>query len=142
MIKLWHSDVFIPQKLYHQVERQKTRFILNKKHKSYHLILDRLNNNKHDIKHDYTEKDVDDIVMKIMYSDIKPFEIETTDNKVSKYVIRISYDNERDISVVIRFNTIITAWINHKEDIHKTLDKSKYTTEEDWNKMQPKTVAK
>lgn len=69
--------------------------------------------------------------MKIMYSNIKPFEIETTYDKVTKYVIRISFDNERDISVVIRFNTIITAWINYKEDVHKTLDKSKYATEED-----------
>lgn len=55
------------------------------------------------------------------------FEIEISNNRVVKYAIRLEYDENRDISLVIsRDYAIITAWLNHKQDKHKTLDKGKY----------------
>ena len=72
----------------------------------------------------------------------KPFEIEVMyDNKkrdyiITKYVVRVSYDETRDVSFVIvpvldRYSKkfrgrIKTAWLNDKEDIHSTLNVSKY----------------
>jgi hypothetical protein len=62
---------------------------------------------------------------------IDPFEVEVekaVDGKilVTKYVVRIPYDKNRDISVSIRGNKIITAWLNFVDDVHHTLDLSKY----------------
>lgn len=57
---------------------------------------------------------------------VEPFEVEVDNNKVVKCVIRTRYDNNRDISIVIREGFIVTAWLNHNNDLHGTLDVSKY----------------
>lgn len=58
-----------------------------------------------------------------------PFEVEIIDNKVIKCVIRLRYDNDRDISIVVREGFIVTCWLNNRNDFHLTLDKSKYEKE-------------
>jgi hypothetical protein len=61
-------------------------------------------------------------------------EAEVTDEiEVTKLVIRLSYDNTRDIILVLRnfFDgaaTVITLWTNSIKDTHNTLDRSKYET--------------
>jgi len=55
-----------------------------------------------------------------------PFEVETDNGKVTKAVVRVKYDNKRDISIVIRKGFIVTAWLNDNTDLHFTLDESKY----------------
>lgn len=57
-------------------------------------------------------------------------EIELTGSaiKVVKQVWRTSYDSMKDLSLVIMFSgKVKTVWLNMKNDLHKTLDLSKYT---------------
>lgn len=68
------------------------------------------------------------VVQGLCRQDIEPFEVEVVDNKVVKCVVRIKYDDNRDISIVVREGFILTAWLNDSTDLHFTLDKSKYTT--------------
>lgn len=56
-------------------------------------------------------------------------EIESFDNKTpTKFLIRIKYDNQTDISLAIQLdsNTIKTVWLNDKNDNHNTLNRNKY----------------
>lgn len=55
-------------------------------------------------------------------------EIGVTGKTVTKMVVRFSYDQTRDIVLVImpRGNFVKTVWFNLKTDQHKTLDHSKY----------------
>ena len=131
-VKLWHTEVYMPKECLVQVKKQKKMLIDNGYTKSLHIITDRLNNSKFDHKHDYNSKQLESAIFRMVYSDVEPFEVETTNSKVTKYVIRIEFDDLRDISIVVRGNVIITAWINYKDDKHYTLDKSKYAKKEDW----------
>lgn len=58
------------------------------------------------------------------------FEVEILNNLISKVAIRIKYDNEKDLIIVLipEYNTatVKTLWLNLSSDSHKTLDKSKY----------------
>lgn len=58
------------------------------------------------------------------------FEVETDDRRkvVTKFAARVSYDDRRDLVIVIA-NTgkVITVWTNDKNDQHATLDISKYS---------------
>lgn len=56
------------------------------------------------------------------------FEVETMDDMVVKAVIRTPYDNHYDISLVLRYGRVVTAWLNEIEDMHYTLDYTKYST--------------
>ena len=85
---------------------------------------------------------------------LKPFEVEVSKDFhlfgkpgffVTKYCIRLPYKHDKDIVIVIRpqwdkenkkydesKNMIVTAWINHNKDNHKTLDTTKYCSREMW----------
>jgi hypothetical protein len=63
---------------------------------------------------------------------------------VTKYCCRIPYSDTQDLVVAIRpvyengrvvNNLIVTAWMNHKTDHHYTLDKSKYCSKEEWDRV-------
>jgi hypothetical protein len=86
---------------------------------------------KGDQKHSYNKKGLMECLASLKDEPIDPFEVEVekaVDGKilVTKYVVRIPYDKNRDISVSIRGNKIITAWLNFIDDVHHTLDLSKY----------------
>lgn len=51
-----------------------------------------------------------------------------SDIYISKYVVRMKYNDTHDISIAIGGKTVITAWVNFKDDVHHTLDLSKYDT--------------
>lgn len=55
-------------------------------------------------------------------------EIGVTGKEVTKMVLRFSYDETRDIIIVLMPKThfVKTVWFNLKTDQHKTLDHSKY----------------
>lgn len=68
-------------------------------------------------------------VITINVADI--FEVEVIGNRVTKFVVRTSYNAKHDICVVIVPVTpyegrVKTVWLNSKSDNHKTLDKNKY----------------
>ena len=85
-------------------------------------------------KHGMTIRELDRIIDELMENkrNFYLYEVECTiHDKVFKAVIRTSYDLDRDISIVFALskkNELIvkTAWLNHKDDRHTTLDKSKY----------------
>jgi hypothetical protein len=60
-------------------------------------------------------------------------EVEMADCELTKLVVRIPYDNRRDLILVLRnlydgAATVITLWTNEITDTHGTLDRSKYAT--------------
>lgn len=54
------------------------------------------------------------------------FEVEVVNHKVTKCVARAYYDDESDISIVIRPGKICSVWKNKRTDMHFTLDTTKY----------------
>ena len=66
------------------------------------------------------------IIQDINESNCHPFEVEVENDKVVKCVIRVRYDDERDISIVVRDGFIVTMWVNSNKDLHVSLDRSKY----------------
>jgi hypothetical protein len=57
---------------------------------------------------------------------VEPFEVEVDNGLVTKSVVRVKYNDKKDISIVFRDGIIITAWLNERSDLHSTLDRSKY----------------
>lgn len=57
---------------------------------------------------------------------VQAFEVETEKGKLTKCVVRVSYNDKKDICLVYRYGLIVTAWLCNKDDTHKTLNKSKY----------------
>ena len=125
--KLYHKDIYLPQDLINQAIHQQqntTNFVFTK-----HLIeriecKDRSHNS-------VTAEKVWNVLSKLKEKPIIPFEIETENfngkEKVTKYVVRDICNIFEDISVVIRGNRVITAYINDSTDEHFTLDSSKYS---------------
>ena len=66
------------------------------------------------------------IIKDIDKENCHPFEVEVENGIVVKCVIRTRYDDDRDISIVVREGFIVTAWLNMKNDYHVTLDRNKY----------------
>lgn len=66
------------------------------------------------------------IIKSIDESNCQPFEVEVENGVVTKCVIRVKYDDRNDISIVARDGFIATCWINDNEDLHATLNKTKY----------------
>ncbi len=70
----------------------------------------------------------------IDFSTAQVIEAEIVDGiDITKLVVRLPYDNSRDIVLVLRnFNDgaaiVVTLWTNAIDDTHGTLDKSKYAT--------------
>ena len=155
---LLHTDVFCPE------EAQNAVLDLQKHMKDYFLsnhFKEHLDNQEtEDRSHTYFKNAVINNLNE-MISDsrrlTKAFEIELSKdyhffNKpgwfVTKYCIRLPYSYSHDLVVVIRpqwdkvnqkydasKNMIVTAWINHNKDDHKTLDSSKYCSKENWLKI-------
>lgn len=120
------------EKLYHRnvcwgndFDTQSKKLLLSVNHISKHLQNNIYNINKP--RYDIDQNTLFTVFKRLCSQSIKPFEVETDkNNKVFKTVIRTPYDEDRDISIVVRQGIIVTAWLNKKTDIRKTLDISKY----------------
>ena len=128
MIKLLHIEKHIPESVLKTVSWLQTKIDVTNISLSRH-IQEHLEGG--DRKHSYNKEGLLKSVQNLKNNPVNPFEVEveTGEDKkyfVTKFVVRVPYDNERDISISIRGNKIITAWLNHIEDTHKTLDLSKY----------------
>ena len=66
------------------------------------------------------------IIKHLQHTDVKPFEVEVVNNNVTKCVVRTSYDNNQDISIVFRKGLIVTYWLNNKTDNHNSLKIENY----------------
>ena len=118
---LFHKSIYwIPQ-----FDIQSKQLLLSVKRLSNHLYDHIENSNKP--RYDISVEHLYNIVQGLYSQDIHPFEVEVDcNNKVVKTVIRTSYDDNRDISIVIRYGYIVSAWLNSKGDNHFTLDRSRY----------------
>jgi carbonic anhydrase len=121
--KLYHNDVYLPEEI---AEAAKDLLEDPKMHFSAHL---KEHLEKPDPKHLLTEDAIWKAVNNLKKSPCTPFEVETNRNKVTKAVYRTPYNKDTDISIVFRKHTIVTAWLNRKDDTHSTLDTSKYEKE-------------
>ena len=135
--KLYHIEVYMPNKLIEQVNHLKE--VLEDYNYSYHLRLQMEDetDKKHYIK---DEKDFVLALDRTKDKNYLPFEVETYENGetvlVTKYVVRVPYDDKRDITFVIAPKgnhqcVIKTAWLNYKTDKHFTLDRNRYTQKEE-----------
>ena len=118
---LFHKSIYwIPQ-----FDIQSKQLLLSVKRLSNHLYDHIENSNKP--RYDISIERLYNIVQGLCSQDIHPFEVEVDcNNKVVKTVIRTPYDDNRDISIVIRYGYIVSAWLNDKNDSHISLDRSKY----------------
>lgn len=134
-------DLLLHEEVYMPTEVIKTALLLQKSIKnqySRHLLMDRLANT--DYKHNYTDEDLQKAIERLRENPIKPFEVGL--NKyggklyLDKQCVRLSYDNFVDICIVVSGNGIvITAWLNDKMDTHKTLNKWRYNTKEEYERI-------
>lgn len=61
----------------------------------------------------------------------KAVEVTYEHGLLTKVVLRVDYDARRDLVIVLRSSGVVpTVWGNLKSDIHKTLDRSKFTSPE------------
>ena len=125
MRALLHSEVFMP-KWVKETVLEKEKSIKNSylsKHCEDNLFIS-------NFKHNIEREKLLTIVNSLKTNPVLPFEVEITKDgttyNITKIVVRTSYDDKRDISIVLRENMIVTAWLNYKIDEHKTLDESKY----------------
>lgn len=129
---MYHKDIYLPTELIQVVvENQK---LLPTGRYSWHL------ENYFscaDEKHNITKLRFARVLKRIIANPIIPFEVTTVNGGVHKYVIRTSYNDDKDVSIVIICKNmwldgtpfIKTAWLNNKDDCHATLDKRKYSRE-------------
>ena len=127
--KLYHCDVYMPksfieQCIEHQHNLSNFRF---SKHLNDYFI-------SSDVKHRLNKGWVVRCLLSLKANAVAPFEVEVEDGEVVKYAIRMPYNLDKDISIVILIKSrlggtlIKTAWLNYQNDLHKTLVASKYVT--------------
>ena len=119
-IKLYHKDVFWLDSF----NSQSLTLIKSAKRLSNHLWehIDNSTQKRYNI--DVAKLYL--ILNSIDESNCYPFEVEVEDGKVVKCVIRLRYDDKRDVSIVVRDGFVVTAWVNSNMDKHASLDRSKY----------------
>ena len=120
---LYHNEVFMPKWLQDEVFKLLDfKIVTFSKH-----VKKNKNKNK---SHTYTLREVDTKIKEIKLNKKEAFEIETKNGKVSKFCIRIQCNENEDITIVFmeKEDTLFvkTAWKNSHDDIHYTLDKTKY----------------
>lgn len=121
-MKLYHRDVFWKK----DFDIQSKELIDSAKELSKHMWKHIDNQNE---KHEINLKELFIIVNALKHSkSVQPFEVETNNGLVDKCVVRCEYDDNFDISIVFIKDKIKTAWLNRKDDNHKTLNKEKYYT--------------
>lgn len=144
--KLFHLEVFVPEGVFELVRKfqQNIKTVeLSKHFEEQHV-------DTADYKHCLQKSKIMSAIESLKKTQVNPFEIELSKDyykfgpgwHVTKYVVRVSYDEYRDVTFVISFKIdsttkkldtthafIKTAWLNSKKDTHSTLDKSKYSTE-------------
>ncbi len=138
VIGLLHSEVYMPENVVKT--NNKIQKVITNVTYSNHFTNQCVNIG--DYKHYLDKNKVTNIILGLKNNPIKPFEVEISKinnlKVITKICIRTTYDESRDISIVIipRLNKdkksftafIKTAWLNSNADIHYTLDKSKYLT--------------
>lgn len=135
--KLFHEEVFIPSVALKEVmslQKNIETIELSRHFEEQHV-------DTADYKHCLQKTKIMSAVMSLTKEQVSPFEVELSKDyhifgpgwHVTKYVVRMSYDENRDVTFVIAVKHtnktsafIKTAWLNNKSDVHTTLDLTKY----------------
>lgn len=124
---LLHSSIYMPKYFKSIAINQQRRLkdcSISNHFKTDHSIENR------DFKHNISEVELISLVNSLAYKPVEPFEIEISKDNgkviLSKQVIRVNYKDNNDVSIVLRGNKIITAWLNKRDDVHLSLDTNKY----------------
>ena len=146
--KLFHKDVFFPAGA--EVACDSLQYCLKNYTLSKHLEEHLANQVIEDRSHKYLKDVIIECLNSLRTNHQDVFEIELGKDYhffgvsgwfVTKYCCRIPYSDTQDLVVAIRpqykgnkvvDNLIVTAWMNHHTDSHKTLDASKYTSKDEW----------
>lgn len=156
---LFHKDVFFPDKTQYEcncLQKHFTSFNFSK-----HLEEHCANQLVEDKSHKYLKDVLVECLNTLKETPRDVFEVELSKDYhffkmsgwfVTKYCVRIPYNSKQDIVVSIRpkyknedgkslkivDNLIVTAWMNHCDDNHYTLDESKYCSKEQWEQANKK----
>ena len=152
--KLFHKDVYMPKSVAESAKNCQAHFsgYVLTQHLQEHL--DAMDKNR---SHNYLREALVKCLETIKDNPQEAFEVELSKDYhlfkksgwfVTKYCIRIPYDDKQDIVVSIRpyydaeknkfisnKNRVITAWLNDNKDDHVTLDSSKYCSKQEWLKI-------
>lgn len=124
---LLHKDIFMPQQVKDATKNMQKSLVANSF--SSHLYDHLLNKDR---KHNYTEEDINKAVEKMTKNPIEPFEVKLVEAnwgklRIVKYCVRMNLNDTTDIVIVIgNKQNVVTAWLNNKNDTHRTLDRNKY----------------
>ena len=151
---LLHKDVFFPTNAQNIVNNFEKKI----KEIDYSIHINEHFNTIQDRSHTYCGDKVKELISTLSMTQREAFEIEVSKDFhyfkkrgffITKFCVRIPYDNECDVVVVLRpiyeningskkYNgkvLVATAWMNNKFDSHFTLDSSKYCNKETWEKV-------
>lgn len=118
---LYHRDVLWND----DFDRQAKELIVGEYTFSRHLK-EHLKKDKYKKSYNVIRKKLNTIIKQLQQTDIKPFEVEVIDNKVTKCVVRTVYNKNEDISIVFRKGVVITFWLNQNTDKHENLKVENY----------------
>lgn len=122
-MRLYHREVF-----WDTMFDTEAKYLFNKKYSAHLWEHLKYSDSKHNINVIKLNQIIDELIAG--NRDYYLYEVETTFYngmvEVVKAVVRTSYNDTHDISIVFDANKVRTAWINHKNDTHKTLDINKY----------------
>lgn len=155
---LFHQEVFMPDGVPEVAKRCQEKF--NGYRFSSHFLehIKKQEQGREDRSHTFNQQIVENCLKTIKTSPREAFEVELSNDFeafgsdnwfVTKYCIRIPYDDYADVVVVIRphysctsggsprivGNLIVTAWMNSNTDHHYTLDGDNYCSREEWFSM-------
>ena len=123
MEKLYHIQVYIPDELLGSSKELLDRDA----HISNHIFKRISDTMLSKYNRGFTIDELRWLISEMIYDDADPFEVASEDGvTATKAVFRTKYDDYFDISIVVRKNVIVTAWLNMVDDNHYTLDKTKY----------------
>lgn len=124
MTKLYHTDIFIPEKFQTAARTVQFAKLVWSRHAQLELINDR-----------YGMVPRSQIPGAFRGQLWQLVELEITGGVETKYVFRRPVDETRSLVIVLRPDTwledaavVVTCWTNRNYDTHKTLDRSKYAT--------------
>ena len=145
--KLFHKDVYMPLAAADNskaIQKTLSSYYFSKHFKEH------LENCFEDRSHKYLADIVTECLDSLKDTQRDVFEVELSKDYhffgqsgwfITKYCCRIPYSYDQDLVVAIRpqyrdgkivNNMIVTAWLNNKNDSHRTLDGSKYCSQYEW----------
>lgn len=143
-VRLFHSQVFMPESIAEEALAVQTRLGKAEVRLSLHVgehcdEEDRRRSGEPSVadrSHAFVRSELAEAISRMAEKPMKPFEVEATlihgRWQVTKYAVRLGLRKGTDITVVIRpkygdtVAFVATAWLNDSDDLHSTLDRSKY----------------